>query len=128
MVVYFFAAGAGAGVAACDRSISRCILPPCRMNFFVGENSPSRCPTISSLTRTSMKSFPLCTPNTYPTISGEISEARDHVLMIVPSPAFDFASFATRLGSTNGPFLADLDIVYFLILLFTMHLVDHFFR
>jgi len=42
-----------------DASNLLCILPPWRTNLVVGENSPSLCPTISSVTFTGIKSFPL---------------------------------------------------------------------
>jgi hypothetical protein len=45
-----------------------------------------------------------------PTISGKIVEARDHVRTICFEPeAFMRSMRSSSLGSTNGPFLADLD-------------------
>ena len=39
-------------------SIVRLTTSPCPLNVLVGENSPKVCPTISSLTKTSIKIFP----------------------------------------------------------------------
>src|SRR5690606_5078644 len=47
----------------------------------VGANSPSLCPTISSVTSTGMNLLPLCTPKVRPTNCGMIVERRDQVLM-----------------------------------------------
>lgn len=52
------------------------------MNLRVKENSPSLCPTISSVTKTGTWSLPLCTPKVCPTNSGEMVERRAQVLMI----------------------------------------------
>ena len=51
------------------------------LNTRVGENSPSRWPTIFSVTNTALKTLPLCTLSVRPTKSGVIIERRDHVLI-----------------------------------------------
>ncbi len=51
------------------------------MNTRVGENSPSLCPTMFSVTKTELKILPLWTRNVWPTKSGVIVERRDHVLI-----------------------------------------------
>src|SRR3989344_5938021 len=65
-------AGSAAPLAACAAAISAafaaisasfCMRPPCLTNFVVGANSPRRCPTMSSVTKTSSKFFPVCTRN-----------------------------------------------------------------
>src|SRR3989338_1429413 len=111
---YFFSGAAGATFAfsasAAFSSCSFCIFPPWRTNLRVGENSPRRCPTISSLTRTSIKFFPLCTPKIKPTISGAITDARDQVLITALLPGLNLEIFFNNLGSTNGPFFPERDI------------------
>src|SRR6266550_4649850 len=57
------------------------VCAPCFLNTRVGENSPSRWPTMFSVTNTGLKTFPLCTVNVRPTKSGVIVERRDHVLI-----------------------------------------------
>ena len=82
----------------------------CTAVFRVEENSPNLCPTISSLTRTGMNFWPLCTLKVNPTNSGSIVERLDHVciLMAVLDPdrlrAKAFSTFLRRELSTNGPF------------------------
>ena len=51
------------------------------LNVRVRENSPSRWPTMFSVTKTGLKTLPLCTLNVRPTKSGVIIERRDHVLI-----------------------------------------------
>ena len=80
-------------------SNSFCILPPCFVNFRVGENSPRRCPTISSVIKTAVCSLPLCTPNVKPTISGEIWLSRDHVLITPTASGFFPVNFFKSFGS-----------------------------
>lgn len=107
---YFLATVAGAAGGA-PASKSLCILPPWRTNLVVGENSPRRCPTISSVAKTSIKFLPLCTAKTLPTISGDISEARDQVLIGVLSLMPKAATFFKSFGSINGPFFRLRDII-----------------
>lgn len=82
----------------------------CTAVFRVEENSPNLCPTISSLTRTGMNFWPLCTLKVNPTNLGSIVERLDHVciLMAVLDPdrlrAKAFSTFLRRELSTNGPF------------------------
>ena len=51
----------------------------CPLNVRVGENSPSLCPTMFSVTYTGMNFFPLCTATVCPTNSGRMVDRRDHV-------------------------------------------------
>src|SRR6266567_6172368 len=71
------------------------VCAPCFLNTRVGENSPSRWPTMFSVTNTGLKTFPLCTVNVRPTKSGVIVERRDHVLM----GALEFDAFALTILS-----------------------------
>src|SRR3989338_629860 len=118
-IIYYLAVGfvAVSTLAAvfwsAPASISRCIFPPCRENLVVGENSPNLCPTMSSPTSTGINSFPLCTPKVKPTISGEIDECRDQVLITTFSSLRSFKTFSNNRWSTNGPFLKLLDMVLF---------------
>src|SRR5215831_205497 len=85
---------------------------PCFLNVRVGENSPSRCPTMFSVTNTGLKILPLCTLNVRPTKSGVIIERLDQVLI----GALDFVSlalliFSCRCPSMNGPFLMERPMV-----------------
>src|SRR5262249_31043850 len=66
------------------------VCAPCFLNVRVRENSPSRWPTIFSVTNTGLNTLPLCTLNVRPTKSGVIIDRRDHVLIGV----LDFVSFA----------------------------------
>src|SRR5829696_9138796 len=61
--------------------------------------------------------LPLCTPKVSPTISGEIVERRDQVLIaggFFPPSAIRFNCFAT-LRSMNGPFFNERGIFQFWI-------------
>ena len=51
------------------------------LNVRVSENSPSRWPTMFSVTNTGLKILPLCTANVSPTKSGVIIDRRDQVLI-----------------------------------------------
>src|SRR3989344_1110933 len=104
-ISYFFSVS----TAFCSNSFW--ILPPWRVNLRVSENSPNLCPTISSVTVTSTKSLPLCTPKTYPTISGAIEEALDHILITSLLPEGRRFIFSNSFGSTYGPFLELLPMV-----------------
>ena len=71
----------------------------------VGENSPSLCPTIFSVTYTGINFLPLCTPKVWPMNSGVIVERRDHVLTTFFSfLVFIASTFFIRWSSTNGRF------------------------
>ena len=86
-------------------------LPPCPRNIFVGENSPSLCPTMFSLTKTGMCCFPLWTAKVCPTNSGEMSLLRDHVLIGLFLPSASSAMiFLSSFGSMYGPFFELLDM------------------
>src|SRR3990167_2989488 len=87
-------------------------LPPCPRKVRVGANSPSRCPTISSVTNTFMCCLPLWTMNVCPTNSGTMTHARAQVLTGCFSPlSFCFSTLWKSLGSTKGPFFSDLPMV-----------------
>src|SRR5205823_11557412 len=74
----------------------------------VGENSPSFCPTMFSVTYTGMNFLPLWTASVCPTISGTTVERRDQVLMTFLSPLlFMPSTFSSSGVSTNGPFFSD---------------------
>ena len=86
---------------------------PCFLNTRVGENSPSLCPTIFSVTKTELKIFPLCTKNVWPTKSGVTIERRDQVLIGLFAPElFILSIFSKRCDSTKGPFFSDLPIFF----------------
>ena len=83
------------------------------MKVRVGENSPSRWPTMFSVTNTGMNLRPLWTAMVMPTISGMIVERRDQVLMTVRfSPCGSRALiFSARWVSMNGPLLSERPMV-----------------
>src|SRR5262249_29775716 len=60
---------------------SAAFTPVCPRNSRVGENSPSLCPTMFSVTYTGMNLFPLWTANVWPTNSGVTVLDRDQVLV-----------------------------------------------
>jgi len=72
--------------------------------FFVCENSPNLCPTMSWVIVTGTWSFPLCTRKRIPTKFGRMVQERASVFMGVL-----FASASRMLGNAtkNGPFHAD---------------------
>src|SRR5690606_38224587 len=71
----------------------------------VGLNSPSLCPTMSSVTNTSLKTRPLCTLKVNPTNSGTIVQERAQVFSGSRRPVwFRRCTFLYRLSSTYGPF------------------------
>src|SRR5215213_3909892 len=84
-------------------------LPPlCPLNVRVGANSPSLCPTMSSVTYTLRKALPLWTRNVTPTKSGWIVQSRAHVLIGSRFPlAAPFSTLAATFGSIYGPFFRD---------------------
>src|SRR6185503_16073701 len=101
-------AGAAAATAA---ALSLFVV--CPLNWRVGANSPSLCPTMFSVTYTGMNLRPLWTAMVCPTISGITVERRDHVLMTFFSPPRFITSTFSRSGtSTKGHFLSDLDIYF----------------
>ena len=53
----------------------------CPLKFRVGENSPSLCPTVSSVAKKGMNFFPLCISNFIPTKLGVMVADRAYVLM-----------------------------------------------
>src|SRR3989344_8835599 len=80
------------------------------MNLLRGENSPSRCPTISSEPSPSTCVLPLCTPKVKPTISGATWLRRAHVLITPAEAGRIVLTFFRSLASTKGPFLSERDI------------------
>jgi hypothetical protein len=91
--------------------VVRFVIPLWARNVRVGENSPSLCPTIFSVTYTGTNLLPLCTAIVCPTISGRIVERRDHVRIARFSPLFSIARiFSRRCASTNGPFFTERPI------------------
>src|SRR4030043_2242452 len=79
----------------------------------VGENSPNLCPTISSVTKTGIKFFPLWTANVNPTISGIVVDRLDQVLITFVSFVFRASStFFIKWESAKGPFLIDRAITF----------------
>ena len=76
------------------------------VNFRVGANSPSRWPTMFSVTNTGTNSLPLCTWKVSPTNSGVIIERRDQVLMTCLLPlASDFSTLLLQTRVDEGPLL-----------------------
>src|SRR5579864_497829 len=112
---------AGAGLAV----FSAAALAACPLNTRVGENSPSLCPTMFSVTYTGMNFRPLCTAKVWPINSGRMVERRDHVR----TTFFSFLSFMPdtffiRWSSTNGPLLSERPIAYlFFAFRVTIHLL-----
>src|SRR5215213_4252704 len=92
-------------------SVTFAVWDPCFLKIRVGENSPSLCPTMFSVTKTEVKILPLWTRNVWPTKSGVIVDRRDQVLIgfLLPE-SFILSIFSIRCNSTNGPFLSDLPI------------------
>src|SRR5512135_133285 len=83
------------------------------LKWRVGENSPSLCPTMFSVTNTGMNFRPLWTPMVMPTISGMIVDRRDQVLTTWRLAAgVDSAwIFSRRWPSMKGPLRSDLLMV-----------------
>src|SRR5258708_34544460 len=85
----------------------------CPRNWRVGENSPSLCPTMFSVTYTGMNLRPLCTASVCPMNSGKIVERRDHVR----TTFFSFLSFMAvifflHMSSTHRPFANAMPLGY----------------
>lgn len=93
----------------------------------VGENSPSLCPTISSVQYTGTNFLPLCTAKVSPTDSGRMTERLDQVLITLRLPdSWAWRTFFSRWSSIKGPFFSERATVYFL--LFTIYLLESFVR
>src|SRR4029077_671266 len=100
--------GAAPPAGATPAAFSSAAFTPCPLNDRVGENSPSLCPIICSVTYTGMNFFPLCTALVCPIISGTIVERRDHVLITFFSlRVFSPSTLTRRWPSTNGPFFSE---------------------
>jgi hypothetical protein len=78
---YLVPAGLAAGAPSVVLASAALLLEECDLNTRVGENSPSLCPIISSVTYTLIKSLPLCTANVNPIHFGEIVLLLAHVLI-----------------------------------------------
>src|SRR6266581_7139278 len=87
------------------------VCAPCFLNVRVRENSPSRWPTMFSVTNTGLNILPLWTLNVRPTKSGVIIERRDQVLIgVLDLVSLAFWIFSSKWPSTNGPFLIERPI------------------
>src|SRR5215469_17931362 len=99
------APGAPPPAGATPAALSRAAFTPWPLNERVGENSPSLCPIICSVTYTGMNFLPLCTAIVWPIISGTIVERRDQVFTTFFSlRVFSASTFSRKWLSTNGPF------------------------
>src|SRR5262249_11061856 len=86
-------------------------LPPWPLNVRVGANSPSLCPTMSSVTYSLMKARPLWIAKFLPTNSGTIVHARAQVLIGSRLPDVSArATFSSSRSTTYGPFFSDRPI------------------
>src|ERR1022692_4244162 len=96
-----------AGAAAPTRA-----LPPLwPLNMRVGENSPSLCAIMSSVTNSFVKFLPLWIMNVWPMKSGTIVQSRAQVLIGSRLPVrCCFSTFASRRSLTYGPFLMERPI------------------
>ena len=84
-------------------------------NVRVWENSPSLCPTMFSVMKIGRCCLPLWMAKVSPTNSGRIIERRDQVLIgCLRAALFMASAFLSRDSSTNGPFLMERPMVYFL--------------
>src|SRR3990170_5189912 len=104
------AAGVAPGVAAGATPVVRSAAAPVPwpLKVRVGENSPSLCPTICSVTYTGMCFRPSYTAMVCPTISGSTVLRRDQVLITRRSRLlFSSRTFFRRCSSTNGPFFVE---------------------
>src|SRR5437667_7441307 len=116
-MAYAFGAGAAApppgaaAAGAAPAAFSRAAFTAWPLKVRVGDNSPSLCPIICSVTYTGMNFLPLCTAMVWPIISGTIVERRDQVFTTFFSfRAFSASTFSRRWPSTNGPFLSERPI------------------
>src|SRR5699024_10528368 len=79
--------------------------PAWPLNNLVGANSPSLCPTISSVTNTGTCLRPSCTANVCPTNEGNMVERLDQVLTTCfLSLSFSSSTFFSKLSSAKVPF------------------------
>src|ERR1700730_10814846 len=102
------AAGAAPPAGAAPAALSSAAFTAWPLKVRVGENSPSLCPIICSVTYTGMNFLPLCTAMVWPIISGTIVERRDQVFTTFFSlRVFRPSTFSRRWPSTNGPFLSE---------------------
>src|SRR5712692_9108691 len=84
---------------------------PCALKVRVMANSPSRCPTMFSVTYTGMNFFPLCTASVWPTNSGRMVERRDHVFStFFWRERFSSSTRRSSRSSTYGPFFSERPI------------------
>src|SRR5690242_9381356 len=99
------APGAAPPAGATPAAFSSAAFTPWPLNERVGENSPSLCPIICSVTYTGINFLPLCTAMVCPIISGTIVERRDQVFTTFFSlRVFNASTFSRKWPSTNGPF------------------------
>src|SRR5579859_1628803 len=106
------APGAAPPAGATPAAFSSAIFTPWPLNERVGENSPSLCPIICSVTYTGINFLPLCTAMVCPIISGTIVERRDQVFTTFFSlRVFSASTFSRKWPSTNGPFFNERAIV-----------------
>src|ERR1700726_88475 len=100
-----------AGAAPAARSSAAFTAWPLKVR--VGENSPSLCPIICSVTYTGINFLPLCTAMVCPIISGTIVERRDQVFTTFFSlRVFRPSTLSRKWPSTNGPFFSERAIFY----------------
>src|SRR5258708_30518473 len=101
-------AGAPPPAGAAPAAFSSAAFAAWPLKVGVGENSPSLCPIICSVTYTGMNFLPLCTAMVWPIISGTIVERRDQVFTTFFSlRVFRPSPFSRRWPSTNGPFFSE---------------------
>src|SRR6266446_2339766 len=102
------APGAAPPAGATPAAFSSAAFTAWPLKVRVGENSPSLCPIICSVTYTGMNFLPLCTAMVWPIISGTIVERRDQVFTTFFSlRVFNPSTFSRRWPSTNGPFFSE---------------------
>src|SRR5262249_9299229 len=91
-----------------DGHLAAFLPPECPLKIRVGANSPSLCPTMSSVTYSFMNCRPLWIRKVWPTNSGTMVQSRAHGLIGTRSLARSFFSpFARSRSSKYGPFLDD---------------------
>src|SRR5260370_6128984 len=110
MAYAFGAAGAAAPppAGAAPAALSSAAFTAWPLKVRVGENSPSLCPIICSVTYTGMNFLPLCSGMVWPIISGTIVERRDQVFTTFFSlRVFRPSTFSRRWPATNGSFFSE---------------------